>query len=238
MPEPGPPGSHSFIVLETPYTYEHATGAIPAGGKNCTGSGYEVLEDEQEKQERWRRYFEITDKRPVDQIFNRLEPFLPDAGTAIDLGCGAGRGTIWLLERGLRVIAVDVAAEALDHLRRKLPDGADVELVHLKFQEFEPAPCDVAVASYTLFFLAPDEFADFWPKLVEAIRPGGLFAGEFLGENDSWTDRGLTMASRATVDDWMKPFEVLYLEEEEKDGETALGEQKHWHVFHVIGRKH
>jgi len=34
-----------------------------------------------------------------------------------------------------------------------------------------------------------------------------------------------------------KDFEVLDFEEEEKDGQTADGHAKHWHVFHLIARK-
>src|SRR5688572_21326845 len=100
----------------------------------------------------WHRYFAATTDRPVHPIFDSLEPFLPGTGDAVDLGCGAGRGTIWLLEHGLHVQAVDSSEEALDLLRSKLPVSADVEVVLSTFQDLELSTYDVAVACFTLFF--------------------------------------------------------------------------------------
>jgi len=199
-----------------------------------------ISSEESDPQDVWRRYFAATDQRPVHAIFDSLELFLPNSGTAIDLGCGAGRGTIWLLERGLRVVAVDVAQEALDYLKAKLPDGVDVELVRSSFQDLDLAAYphfDVSIACFTLFFLGPEDFAEFWPTVVDSIKPGGIFAGQFLGVNDTWAERDFTVHRRQEVEELLGPFEILVFNEEENDGETALGEQKHWHVFHVIARK-
>ena len=193
---------------------------------------------EAEDKEKWSRYFAATADKPVHQIFESLEAFLPASGTAIDLGCGAGRHTIWLLEHGMQVVAVDVAQEAIDYVRQKLPPDPPVETICSSFQDLELDTYDVAVAIYTLFFLNPQEFSEFWPRVVQSIRPSGLFAGQFLGVNDTWNDRGYTLHDRGQVEQLFDGgFKVLLLQEEDQDGETALGEQKHWHVFHVIARK-
>lgn len=196
-----------------------------------------ISDPDADAQEVWSRYFAATADKPVHPIFESLEPFLPDSGTAIDLGCGGGRGTIWLLERGMHVVAVDASEEGLDYLRKGLPGGSDVELICSNFQDLELGTYDVSVACFTLFFLPPDEFDRFWPRVVQSIRPGGLFAGQFLGVNDSWKDRDFTLHRRRDVEALLKDFKVLMLNEEKNDGETALGEKKHWHVFHVIARK-
>lgn len=137
----------------------------------------------------------------------------------------------------MHVVAVDASEEGLDYLRKGLPGGSDVELICSNFQDLELGAYDVSVACFTLFFLPPDEFDRFWPRVVQSIRPGGLFAGQFLGVNDSWKDRDFTLHRRRDVEALLKDFKVLMLNEEENDGETALGEKKHWHVFHVIARK-
>lgn len=200
-------------------------------------SGGSISDPDADPQDTWSRYLAATADKPVHPIFDSLEPFLPETGTAIDLGCGGGRGTIWLLERGMHVVAVDALEEALAYLRRALPPGSDVELVCSNFQELELDTYDVVVACFTLFFLPPDEFAKFWPRVVASIRPGGLFAGQFLGVNDSWNDRDFTLHERSDVEALLTDFKVLMLNEEDNDGQTALGESKHWHVFHVIARK-
>jgi len=185
---------------------------------------------------RWSTYFATTADRPPNELYDWLAPHLPPSGDAIDLGTGGGRGARWLAARGLRVTATDISAEALEVARARTPEGADITYVQAPFQTLELGTYDVAVACYTLFFLARDDHAAFWARLVPAVKPGGLFAGEFLGPNDTWAGE-LTTHTRAQVDTMLEPFEVLDLREEDQDGETSLGESKHWHVFHAIARK-
>lgn len=196
-----------------------------------------ISKEEEDPAEVWSRYFAATESLPAHAIFDSLEPFLPPSGKAIDLGCGGGRGTLRLLEHGLDVVAVDVSEEALSYLRPKIPKGSNVELICSSFTDLDLDSYDVAVACFTLFFLSPAEFEAFWPRVVSSIKPSGIFAGQFLGVNDSWNERGFTTHDLNAVSELLKGFEVLHLDEDERDGETALGDAKHWHVFHVIARR-
>jgi tellurite methyltransferase len=185
----------------------------------------------------YRRYVAATSEGPANRLFDLLDPHLPKDGKAIDLGCGTGRGTLHLLSRGLQVTAVDRESEGLDVLRSKLPDASKVQIVQSSFQDLTLSAYDVFVACYSLFFLPPSDFAEFWPKVAEAVRPGGVFAGEFLGPHDDWRERAYTVLTAQEVRDLFEAFELLYFEEEDKDGDTAIGVPKHWHLFHVIARK-
>lgn len=187
--------------------------------------------------EPWAEYFEATADRPPHAIFDLLDPLLPPGGgDAIDLGCGAGRGTFRLLERGLRVTATDQSAEAIERIRAKAPPDAPLSLICAPFQDLALDSYDVVVACFSLFFLPPPEFALFWPRVKASVRPGGVFAGQFLGVNDEWKGRGYTVHDKAAAEALLDGFEVLHFEEDEEDGSTATGEAKHWHVFHVIAR--
>lgn len=187
---------------------------------------------------RSRKYFEATADRPAHAVFDVLDPYLPSAGRALDLGCGAGRGTLRLLSRGLSVTAVDMSAEGLEFLRERLPLHAPATLVCSTFADLElKEQYDVVVACCSLFFLPPKEFGDFLPRVFKAIVPGGLFAGQLLGVNDTWKNRPFTTHSRAGVEALLSELQILHLNEEERDGETATGEPKHWHVFDVIAAK-
>jgi trans-aconitate methyltransferase len=66
-------------------------------------------------------------------------------GRALDLGCGAGRSSIWLAERGWQVTGVDFSDAALELARAARPD-ADWVLADLR--EYEPA-----AAAYDLVLL-------------------------------------------------------------------------------------
>lgn len=134
-------------------------------------------------------------------------------------------------------MAVDAESQAIDILKDRLPAGAPVELIRSTFQHFTVPPCDVVVAGFSLFFLDAQEFAEFWPRIVAALRPGGLFAGQFLGVNDEWVARGYSAHTTEQVHALLEDFDELYFEEVERDGETAQRTPKHWHVFHVVARK-
>lgn len=80
-------------------------------------------------------------------------PFLPPAGArALDLGCGVGRMTQWLLDRGLEVEAVDADAESL---RRCEGHTGGRARLHLADAAALPAlePVDVVIASELLCYV-------------------------------------------------------------------------------------
>lgn len=187
--------------------------------------------------EAWHNYLVATVDKPPSPTLDRLVPHLLANGDAIDLGCGGGRSTRLLLDHGMRVTAVDAVEEAIQMVSKRLPDDAPVELVHSSFQDLKMGSYDVVIAIYSLFFLPPKEYEIFWPRVVAAVRPRGLFAGEFLGPNDDWRDRDYTLHSKEDVEKLFEGFDIIDFQEEEEDGETAVGDTKHWHVFHVIARK-
>ncbi|HTQ11747.1 MAG TPA: class I SAM-dependent methyltransferase [Fimbriimonadaceae bacterium] len=189
--------------------------------------------------EDWSAYFKASLEKPLHPLWKQIDPFLRAGAVALDLGCGAGEGTLHLLEMGLSVIAVDQEPEALEILRERLPEAAKAHLVKAQFQDigFDPDSLDVVVAFFSLFFLRHWEFGQVWQRLLTALKPGGLFAGQLLGVNDDWAERGCTVHTRAEVESLLHPFEILYFEEADRDGETLLREPKHWHVFHVVARK-
>jgi tellurite methyltransferase len=185
----------------------------------------------------WSEYFEAALRKPLHPLYAELDRHLPPQGHALELGCGVGHGVLHLLQKGLRVTAIDISLEALAILRTRLPKDADVELVLSSLEDADLPPCDLAVAGFALFFLAPDDLTVFWQKLTSVLRPGGLFMGEFLGVNDDWAREGYTAHSRIEVEALLAAFEPLHLEDVERDGFTVRGTPKHWHAFHVIARK-
>jgi len=184
----------------------------------------------------WEAYYEARLEKPLHPIFERLEPHLPPGGVALELGCGVGAGVLWLLERGFEVVAVDRDERALEIVEGRLPQGARCRLVLADLADYSPPPADVVVAGFSLFFLPRSEFQGFWSRLRTALPPGGLFAGQLLGVDDDWRTRGYTVHTEDEIRDLFEGFAMLDWEEANRPGKTALGEDKHWHVFHVVAR--
>lgn len=180
----------------------------------------------------WSSYYEATQDKPLHPLLAELSNVLPPEGVALDLGCGTGIASRMLLDHGLEVIAVDSEEEAFERMG-DLP----VEKTLADLASYVPPPCDVAVAQFSLFFLPQTDFLAFWDRLVKVLKPGGLFCGQILGVNDDWAKRGYSVFDAEGVSKLLADLDVLSYEEAERDGETAMREPKHWHVFHIIARK-
>lgn len=181
-------------------------------------------------------YFAATLDKPLHPIFEVLDPLLPTSGLALDLGCGVGTATLHLAERGLDVLAVDASPRAIAIVEQRAAGHPRIRTLLADLRRVELPPADVAVALFTLFFLPPDDLERFWRRLVATLNPGALFAGQFLGPHDDWADRCSTHA-REALRPFLEPFETVYHDEVERDGKTATGHPKHWHVHHLVLRK-
>ena len=158
-------------------------------------------------------------------------------GVAIELGCGIGHGLLFLLEKGYEVYGVDNSSYALGILRERLPHGANAHLIEADMASWPLPKADVIAAGFSLFFLNQEELEAFMPRVIEAIKPGGLFAGQFLGKNDEWASRGHGLMDAETLREMFRDFEVIHFDEVQREGETTLKQAKFWHVFHVVARK-
>lgn len=187
----------------------------------------------------WEAYFDATARMPLHPLYRTLEPYLPTSGSAVELGSGNGPGPLFLIEKGLEVLAIDGQGLALASLFNRATEASRQRLTcrvaRLQDVVLPPERAEVLVAGYCLFFLTPTDFARVWPMVRDAVRPGGLIMGQFLGRNDDWATRHLAH-SRDQVNDLLGGFELLSLEEAERDGHTSQGLPKHWHVYHWIVR--
>jgi tellurite methyltransferase len=188
----------------------------------------------------WTEYYEENeDRAPREMLLDVLDAFGSDEHQAVDLGCGSGIDTLAMLERGWSVFAIDAEEEAIGRVRKRVASSLAPRLRTLvsRMEEVELPPTDLVWAGFSLFFCHPDRFNEVWQGVRRAIRPGGRFAGELLGDRDTWAPEEDTSAftidqARALFDG----FELERFEEEEEDGEACSG-PKHWHVFHAVARR-
>lgn len=193
----------------------------------------------------WNAYYNAVEGRPPrETLLKALDAFEAEAtGSerfAVDLGCGDGRDTVELLKRGWRVLGIDAEPKALERLRQRT--DCELSLLETQLNRFEaatlPANVDLINSSFALPFCPPADFPRFWSEIVAALKPGGRFSGQLFGDQDSWASDGrITHLTREQVEQFLQPFEVESFEEENHPGKTALGESKHWHLFHIVARK-
>lgn len=183
-------------------------------------------------------YYDDTRDRPLHPLYEALEPHLgTSGGVAVELGCGVGHGARFLAQKGFRVFAVDREPRAFEELQSRRQPGEWIDMVLADMRTWPVPACDVLVAGFCLFFLDPREFGAFWDRITRALKPGGLLQCQFLGVNDQWSDPWITRHTRQEVESLLAGFDVLHLEEVEREGTVASGNPKYWHVFHIVARK-
>jgi SAM-dependent methyltransferase len=142
-----------------------------------------------------------------------------------------------MLERGWSVFAVDAQQEAIDRLRARVGDGANLRTLRSPMEDVEVPRADLVWASFSLFFCDPRRFPAVWGRIRHAVKPGGRFAGHLLGDRDTWASQNdITSFTRADAEALFEGWTIERFHEEDEDGE-ACSSAKHWHVFHVIASK-
>lgn len=188
----------------------------------------------------------------------------PHRRLAVDLGAGEGRDAAELLRRGWRVIAIDISEESPARMAHRLhriglgsrthePETGVQDVPVLRSMNLPITPivaryedaawprCDLVNASFSIPHCLPEDFPALWSKIADSLRPGGRFSGQFFGVNDEWArkpdGRVRTYHTRSQVETMLRGFEAEHLDEVERPGKNAFGEDKYWHVFHVVARK-
>lgn len=187
------------------------------------------------------KYYEVTkESRPhkLTQKFINMK-IIPDK--AIDLGCGAGRDTVYLIKNGWKVLAID-KENSKEYIDLKLNEE---ERKNFKFQcqDFENIKLEkvkLIVANFSIPFCSKDKFKDLWNSITQNIIQNGYFVGNFFGLKDSWVDnknKKIFLSKDEVLKLFESSFEIIDFQEIEKDGETALNGVKHWHIYNIIARK-
>ena len=184
----------------------------------------------------WSDYYAANEGRaPRDQLLDVLSRF-DEPGSAVDLGCGAGIDTLAMLDRGWTVLAIDAEPEAIERMRRRAGDNPALDTQLSPMEDVDLPPADLVWASYSLFFCDPAHFPKVWERIRTSVLAGGRFAGELLGDRDTWASMPeRTAMTRAEAEALFTRWTVERFEEEDEDGEACSG-PKHWHLFHVIAQ--
>src|SRR5947209_15082608 len=109
-------------------------------------------------------------------ILKLLEPVRERDGVVLELGCGSGLLTKYLVDAGHRVIATDASPAMLELARQTAPGAEDIRVLVMPD---DPLPeCDAVVAvGHPLSYLdSEDEIDRALVAVAAALRPGGVLA--------------------------------------------------------------
>lgn len=121
--------------------------------------------------ERYRSGVEAAFESPRDFLVAQAQ-HLPAGGLALDIATGLGGNAGFLIERGLRVIGVDVSEVGVRRAKAHWPSlmGAVIDLRHYRWP-----PCSFDVILNFYFCQR-----DLWPLYRSMLKPGGVLIMETL----------------------------------------------------------
>ncbi len=186
------------------------------------------------------QYYENTKNIMPNENVREFIQLKTKGGKAIELGCGAGRDTKYLIENGWNVTAIDkedVEEIITEKLSRK--EKAKFKFEKQEFENIELTNCDLIVANYSLPFCERERFDEMWDKIKTSICPNGYFVGNFFGLKDEWrkTEKDIMFLSKENILNLFDDFKIIRFKEIEKEMRTGLGTMKHWHLFLIIAQK-
>jgi SAM-dependent methyltransferase len=174
-------------------------------------------------------------------ILALLEPTLARDGLVVELGCGSGLLTGYLVEAGHRVIATDASPAMLD-IAREYAGGAK-EIRRLVLPD-DPIPNADAIVStgHVLSYLPNAAAIDHaLVASAEALRPGGLLAINICdltwgSERSDWNTRGWVGEDWALVTEFSLPTPDRFVRQmaiftRNDDGSWRRDDERHDNVL-------
>ena len=135
---------------------------------------------------------EYAETRDLDSslpFLHRLDAELARASLVLDLGCGAGLPVDrWLIDRGHRIIGLDISDAMLDLARRKVPEGdyRQRDMATLADGEFS---VDAVVSFFAMFHVDRRRHRELLRRFRSFLPHGGLLLvttgrSDWEGEED------------------------------------------------------
>jgi SAM-dependent methyltransferase len=135
-----------------------------------------------------------TPLQPPSTWLTRWAHLLLPGASALDLACGRGRHVRWLADAGLAVTALDRDADAVTLLQ---------PLAEVIVGDIESGPWPLGERQFDLVLVTNYLWRPLWPRMLGAVRPGGLLIYETFAHGNE------TVGRPSRPDFLLEPGELL-----------------------------
>lgn len=123
------------------------------------------------------KYYNNTESgKPRNNVQYFIDKVKCNPSMAIELGCGAGNDTVYLIKNNWNVLAID--KEDVEERIDKRLNNEEIEKFRFQKQNFESIELEksnLIVANYSLPFCDKNRFEELWNKIKRNILPNRIF---------------------------------------------------------------
>lgn len=129
---------------------------------------------------------EISEPENFVKDFYKKYKFELKNSEILDLGCGAGRHTLFFAEKGLKVYALDESKLALNILNEKIKKKHKIKIIESDINEipFSNQFFDVVISTVVLHHGELEQIKSWFREIVRVLKFSGFLIISVLSKND------------------------------------------------------
>lgn len=126
---------------------------------------------------------DVIDNNKIDFIKDSwMEKYIDEINkvkckNAIDLGCGIGQDTKWLLDKGFDVISCDFSKRALDKLKESIPNSKTMQIDIKEKLPFKDNSIGLINANLSIHYFDMKNTIEIFNEINRILEPNGIFVG-------------------------------------------------------------
>lgn len=187
----------------------------------------------------WHQFNQNTAHNPPRELYRAAVKFATSSDSVtLDIGAGAGNETKDMLLRGFKVVAIDANPELLEIAEAINSPNLRGVVSRMENYDYGSKKYDFVVAMFALPFIEPSQFTSVFERILDSLKPGGVFTFHLFGVNDEWSaNNKMTFLTTEAAQALFGDNTQLLFKEVKYNGKMANGENKHWHIFECILEK-
>lgn len=191
---------------------------------------------------KWKQYFKRTNigdpNNLVSSYFKSATYVNPADIKILDLGAGNGSDSLYLLNKGYEIYAVDFQNESIERIKSNMaPEkNKNIKLINSDFQHLDwnnLPKFDVIIAINSISFIKNEDFYKLWHKISTQLKPNGIIIARLFGDKLDWPNmQNMTLLNKAQLNHLTENFKVIKIEEE-----FYTEDRLKQHAFDLVLRK-
>lgn len=119
-----------------------------------------------------------------DNWLDNYESDFKKAKEILDLGCGIGANTAYLLERGYSVLSCDISKEALHNIEKHVPNSKTFYLDITKPFPFSDSSYDVIIADLCIHYFCESDTFHMMKEIKRILKSNGILLARVARVDD------------------------------------------------------